>query len=52
MGVGVEPTGWDIEALESTMRRVRPAVSVLIPDFHNPTGSLMPDDHRARLARA
>jgi len=52
MGVGVEPTGWDIEALESTLRRVRPAVSVLIPDFHNPTGALMPDDQRARLARA
>jgi len=52
VGVGVEPTGWDIEALESTVRQVRPAVSVLIPDFHNPIGSLMPDDERARVARS
>jgi DNA-binding transcriptional MocR family regulator len=52
MGVGVEPTGWDIEALEATLRHVRPAVSVLIPDFHNPTGSLMPDEERARVARS
>ena len=50
VGVGVEPTGWDIEALESTMRQVRPAVSVLIPDFHNPLGTLMPDAERTRLA--
>jgi len=52
IGVGVEPTGWDVEALESTLRQVRPVVSVLIPDFHNPTGSLMPDEERARVARA
>ncbi|HEX7538236.1 MAG TPA: PLP-dependent aminotransferase family protein [Dermatophilaceae bacterium] len=52
IGVGVEPTGWDVEALESALRQVRPVISVLIPDFHNPTGSLMPDEERARVARA
>jgi DNA-binding transcriptional MocR family regulator len=52
LGVGVEPTGWDIEALESTMAQLRPAISVLIPDYHNPTGALMPDDERARVARS
>jgi len=51
-GVGLEPTGWDVEALESTMRKLRPAVSVLIPDFHNPIGCLMPDEDRGRVARA
>ncbi len=52
LGVGVEPAGWDIGALESTIRQARPAMSVLIPDFHNPTGSLMPDDERDRVAGA
>jgi len=52
LGVGVEPTGWDIGALEATIRQVRPALSVLIPDFHNPTGSLMPEDERERVAHA
>jgi len=51
-GVGLEPSGWDVEALESTMRQLRPAVSVLIPDFHNPIGCLMPDEDRARVARS
>jgi DNA-binding transcriptional MocR family regulator len=52
IGVGVEPAGWDIDALESTVRRARPAMSVLIPDFHNPIGCLMPDDERARVSRS
>ncbi|MDQ1537315.1 MAG: hypothetical protein QOE58_1708 [Actinomycetota bacterium] len=52
VGVGLEPTGWDIEALESTMRQLKPALSVLIPDFHNPIGCLMPDEQRARVARS
>jgi DNA-binding transcriptional MocR family regulator len=52
IGVGVEPAGWDIDALESTVRRARPALSVLIPDFHNPVGCLMPDDERSRVARS
>jgi len=52
LGVGLEPTGWDIEALESTMRQLRPAISVLIPDFHNPIGCLMPDEDRARVAQS
>ena len=31
--------------------RTNPAPAYLIPDFHNPTGLLMPDDQRERLAR-
>ena len=42
----------DVDALESTVRQARPALSVLIPDFHNPVGCLMPDDEHARVARS
>jgi len=52
VGVGVEPTGWDIEAIQAALRQVSPTVAYLIPDFHNPTGALMDDEQRAHLGRA
>jgi DNA-binding transcriptional MocR family regulator len=52
VSAGVDPTGWDLEAWESTVRSVRPAAAYLIPDFQNPTGRLMPEDQRDRLAAA
>ena len=45
-------TGWDIEAIEATLRQTSPRVAYLIPDFQNPTGFLMPDELRQRYARA
>lgn len=48
----VEPTGWDIASSVEVVRSAHASAAVLLPDFHNPTGSLMPDDDRARLARA
>jgi DNA-binding transcriptional MocR family regulator len=50
VGAGVDPTGWDLETWESTIRSVRPAAAYLVPDFQNPTGRLMPEDQRERLA--
>lgn len=51
----VRPVGldgaWDLDAWTSAARRTNPAAAYLIPDFHNPTGLLMPDDQRERLAR-
>lgn len=44
--------GWDIEAADSALRQTAPRVAYLIPDFHNPTGALMPDSQRAELGRA
>lgn len=44
--------GWDLPALESTITRQRPRLAYLVPDFHNPTGLIMPDEQRRRLARA
>ncbi|MET8433055.1 PLP-dependent aminotransferase family protein [Streptomyces sp900116325] len=52
VSVPVTDTGWDIEIVESTLRQAVPQLAYLIPDFHNPTGCLMPDDERVRILRA
>jgi DNA-binding transcriptional MocR family regulator len=44
-------TAWDLSAWADTLRRSRPQVAYLIPDFHNPTGLLMPTEQRVRLAK-
>ncbi|WP_445443404.1 MocR-like transcription factor YczR [Clavibacter sp. km1a] len=49
VGVGVGVGGWDEDVLEQTIRRTRPALAYLMPDFHNPTGRTMPEDQRARI---
>lgn len=43
-------TGWDEELLLGALRQVRPRLAYLIPEFHNPTGHLMPARLRERLA--
>jgi DNA-binding transcriptional MocR family regulator len=50
--MAVEPDGWDLDAAVSTIDAVRPVAAQLILDFHNPTGALMPDHDRERLAAA
>ncbi|MFI9018696.1 PLP-dependent aminotransferase family protein [Streptomyces griseus] len=45
------PTGWDISALDRTLTAVRPSLTYLIPDFHNPTGLLMDEGDRTELGR-
>ncbi|MER5682966.1 PLP-dependent aminotransferase family protein [Streptomyces sp. NPDC002205] len=52
VSVPVTDTGWDIEINESTLHQVVPQLAYLIPDFHNPTGCLMPDEERVRILRA
>ena len=53
---GTSPGGtspaWDIDAMVATMNQQRPAMAYLVPDFHNPTGRIMSDLQRRRLARA
>lgn len=48
----IDDAGWDLETLEATLRRSAPKVSYLIADFQNPTGHLMNDADRTRLAVA
>lgn len=49
--VPVTDDGWDIEIVESAFRQM-PRLAYLVPDFHNPTGLLMPEGERARVLRA
>ncbi len=46
------PAGWDLEAMEAALLQQRPAMAYVVPDFHNPTGRLMPDSQRRRLVKA
>jgi DNA-binding transcriptional MocR family regulator len=48
--VGRDDAG--IDALMDVVRQVGPALALLIPDFHNPTGHLMEDASREEVAAA
>jgi DNA-binding transcriptional MocR family regulator len=50
--LSVTPAGWDLPIAEATLRQTAPRAAYLVPDFHNPTGALMPDEQRARLGAA
>ena len=39
-------TGINLEILEKVVRKTRLAACVLIPNFHNPTGCLMPEERK------
>ena len=52
VGLPVEPDGWDLGQAEATIAATRPVVALLTLDFQNPTGALMSDPDRARLAAA
>ncbi|BAS07268.1 2-aminoadipate transaminase [Arthrobacter sp. Hiyo4] len=43
---------WDMHALQAAMTQQRPRIAYVVPDFHNPTGQLMPDVQRRQLVRA
>ena len=48
----VDADGWSTETLVATLRQTAPRAAYLIPDFHNPTGALMPDEQRREFGRA
>jgi DNA-binding transcriptional MocR family regulator len=39
-------SGLDVDRLAQVLRRTRVAACILIPNFHNPVGCLMPDDRK------
>ncbi len=45
----LDESGWDADLVLSTLRGAQARLAYLIPDFHNPTGHLMPEGLRARL---
>ena len=42
----VDPEGWDLDAVGTTLRQTAPRAAYLVPDFQNPTGHLMTDAQR------
>jgi DNA-binding transcriptional MocR family regulator len=48
----VTAAGWDVDTTIPALASARTRLALLVPDFHNPTGALMPDDVRTRLGRA
>ncbi|WP_327303523.1 PLP-dependent aminotransferase family protein [Streptomyces sp. NBC_01298] len=50
--IAVSDAGWDLEIAESALRQTVPRLAYVIPDFHNPTGALMPEEQRLRLLEA
>lgn len=48
----VSGLGWDLDSLNSTLMQLRPKMAYVVPDFHNPTGRLMPDSQRRQLVKA
>jgi DNA-binding transcriptional MocR family regulator len=52
VGTPVDAAGWDVDALSGTIRQAGATAALLVPDFHNPTGALMPDEERAEIGRA
>ncbi|WP_370151031.1 PLP-dependent aminotransferase family protein [Streptacidiphilus sp. EB129] len=47
--VPLERDGWPLDAWARTLREAGPTLAYVIPDFHNPTGLLMPDHQRREL---
>ncbi|HYG92978.1 MAG TPA: PLP-dependent aminotransferase family protein [Nocardioides sp.] len=46
----LDPDGWDLEGIGSLLARRRPRLAYLMPDFHNPTGLVMPLSQRRAFA--
>ncbi|MEU8945960.1 PLP-dependent aminotransferase family protein [Streptomyces sp. NPDC048489] len=44
--VPVTEDGWDPGLIDGALRQAAPRLAYLIPDFHNPTGCLMPAEQR------
>ncbi|MEU7583770.1 PLP-dependent aminotransferase family protein [Streptomyces sp. NPDC041068] len=47
--VPVTEDGWESDLVESSLRQTAPRIAYLVPDFQNPTGSLMPREQRVRI---
>ncbi len=43
--------GWQVDQLQATLRQTAPRLAYLIPDFHNPTGALVPEADRRAVLR-
>jgi DNA-binding transcriptional MocR family regulator len=44
--------GWDVGAWQRVLRDAAPRMAYVMPDFHNPTGTLIGDDQRRALVES
>jgi DNA-binding transcriptional MocR family regulator len=44
--------GWEMDAWRRVLRDAAPRMAYVMPDFHNPTGTLVGDDERRELVEA
>lgn len=49
---GIDRQGWDVDVLASGLARSQPRLVYVIPDFHNPTGTVVPDHQRRALVES
>lgn len=47
----LDPDGWDLDTVADVLARRSPRLVHVMPDFHNPTGVVMPERQRAAYAR-
>ncbi|MBM9459231.1 PLP-dependent aminotransferase family protein [Nocardioides sp. zg-536] len=52
LSIRLDPSGWDLEAVEDVLVRRGPRLVHVMPDFHNPTGLVMTAAERERYACA
>ncbi|MGE6738411.1 aminotransferase class I/II-fold pyridoxal phosphate-dependent enzyme, partial [Streptomyces sp. NPDC059900] len=50
-GCRVTTEGWDLKQLRESFAAARGQLAYLVPDFHNPTGALMPAHTRRAVAK-
>ncbi|MEV5986364.1 PLP-dependent aminotransferase family protein [Streptomyces sp. NPDC052051] len=50
VGLRVTTEGWDLDQLEAAFTAARGQLAYLVPDFHSPTGALMPQRVRRAVA--
>ncbi|MGV9265257.1 MocR-like transcription factor YczR [Kitasatospora sp. NPDC003701] len=50
--VGLGADGWNTDVWKSALRQEAPRLAYLVPDFHNPTGLVMPDSARSAIVEA
>ena len=51
LGCHVATRGWDVDQLAQAFTAARGGLAYLVPDFHNPTGALMPPEVRRAVSR-
>ncbi len=44
--------GWQVQAMTAALRQSAPQLALLIPDFQNPTGALIPESDRREVLQA